>query len=1058
MDKEAGDVKTEKVINDATIIKDATCKKKKKKKHKHHHKHKKHASDKHEKCDKHEKKHLKKRKHKDKKTEDNLNAKDSIKIKANVKSAEIEVKDVKEEKKCKAPIKAAEKTQVNQKLVSSHSLTVEETHKDECENTKEEKGENNEALACSKDADILSSEKANVPELNIICESERDSERNNVSVIGCSKADCASHSEVFLGLNASSNVKIESDSDIEITVIEDDIDLEDLMQQKALLQARLGAYMSDEDDEQEDVNKNDKIEGKIDPGSSSASFNDNKSPCKQLDRRKRKRSGSTSQNKDEKHISDVKTSSADEQKSKHECRERGKSRNTTNEKIHEVLDTKKSRESDRNYRSYSGDKKSQYRTAETENKDSDRHHKDERRFSSTNKRTQSSREHTYSKGNSTYRSPVSHSKSCSHSTSHSLEVRRCDRGREHRSASDRDRDRSNLERERERDRERERQRGLERERDRRRRNESERTSDRKRACHHRSRSRSKNREHERDYHHSRHSRRGKYGHDKTNKTRENVSESVKVDKSSSEDDVDNIDTEDEDEEQIIQKRRQQREELLRRLGAASENSDLSNVNNMSSISSYEHLSTCEEKSVNGQVHEVGEKIQPSETKIESSVVDVAQILVSRLNEPESVQKGTLPLPNEDKLEKHVLKLSSHLHVESSEETNLGFQKHECKEGKKSEWDMFAEADNMETYRSPSTLDKPQGGPENPSLTDNWDDAEGYYRVRIGEVMDGRYVVYGYTGQGVFSNVVRARDNARNGMDVAVKIIRNNEVMHKTGLKELEVLRRLNDADPDDKFHCLRLFRHFFHKNHLCMVFEPLSMNLREVLKKYGKAVGLHVKAVRSYTQQLFLALKLLKKANILHADIKPDNILVNESKLVLKLCDFGSASHVAENEITPYLVSRFYRAPEIILGLPYDFGIDMWSAGCTIYELYTGKIMFSGKTNNQMLKFFMDLKGKIPNKLIRKGSFKEQHFDGNCNFLYHEVDKVTEREKVVVMSTLNPSRDLLAELIGNQNLPEGQMRKVNQLKDLLEKILMLDSSKRPAINQALTHPFIQEKI
>jgi serine/threonine-protein kinase PRP4 len=59
-----------------------------------------------------------------------------------------------------------------------------------------------------------------------------------------------------------------------------------------------------------------------------------------------------------------------------------------------------------------------------------------------------------------------------------------------------------------------------------------------------------------------------------------------------------------------------------------------------------------------------------------------------------------------------------------------------------------------------------------------------------------------------------------------------------------------------------------------MVFEPLAMNLREVLKKYGKDVGLHVKAVRSYSQQLFLALRLLKKANILHADIKPDNILV----------------------------------------------------------------------------------------------------------------------------------------------------------------------------------------
>lgn len=84
-----------------------------------------------------------------------------------------------------------------------------------------------------------------------------------------------------------------------------------------------------------------------------------------------------------------------------------------------------------------------------------------------------------------------------------------------------------------------------------------------------------------------------------------------------------------------------------------------------------------------------------------------------------------------------------------------------------------------------------------------------------------------------------------------------------------------------------------------------------MLKKYGKDVGLHVKAVRSYTQQLFYALKLLKRANILHADIKPDNILVNEKKNLLKLCDFGSASFAHENEITPYLVSRFYRAPEI---------------------------------------------------------------------------------------------------------------------------------------------------
>ncbi len=136
---------------------------------------------------------------------------------------------------------------------------------------------------------------------------------------------------------------------------------------------------------------------------------------------------------------------------------------------------------------------------------------------------------------------------------------------------------------------------------------------------------------------------------------------------------------------------------------------------------------------------------------------------------------------------------------------------------------------------------------------------------------------------------------------------------------MEFLRKLNEADPDDKFHCLRLLSSFNHKQHLCLVFEPLHMNLREVIKKYGKNVGLHITAVRSYARQLFRALRLLRKCQIIHADIKPDNILVNESKLVLKLCDFGSASYADECDIAEYLVSRFYRAPEISKFTKYSF-------------------------------------------------------------------------------------------------------------------------------------------
>jgi serine/threonine-protein kinase PRP4 len=89
------------------------------------------------------------------------------------------------------------------------------------------------------------------------------------------------------------------------------------------------------------------------------------------------------------------------------------------------------------------------------------------------------------------------------------------------------------------------------------------------------------------------------------------------------------------------------------------------------------------------------------------------------------------------------------------------------------------------------------------------------------------------------------------------------------------------------------------------------MNLRDVIKRFGKDVGLNMRAVRAYAHQLFLALSLLRKCSVVHADIKPDNILVSENKSTLKVCDLGSASDAADGDITPYLVSRFYRAPEI---------------------------------------------------------------------------------------------------------------------------------------------------
>ncbi|XP_051050417.1 serine/threonine-protein kinase PRP4 homolog isoform X2 [Phodopus roborovskii] len=361
---------------------------------------------------------------------------------------------------------------------------------------------------------------------------------------------------------------------------------------------------------------------------------------------------------------------------------------------------------------------------------------------------------------------------------------------------------------------------------------------------------------------------------KEDKFKGSLSEGMKVEQeSSSDDNLEDFDVEEEDEEALIEQRRIQRQAIVQKYKYLAEDSNISVPSEPSSPqSSTRSRSPSPDDILERVAADVKEYERENVDTFEASVKAKHNLMTVEQNNGSSQKKLLAP-------------------------------------------DMFTESDDMfAAYFDSARLRAAGIGKdfkENPNLRDNWTDAEGYYRVNIGEVLEKRYNVYGYTGQGVFSNVVRARDNARANQEVAVKIIRNNELMQKTGLKELDFLKKLNDADPDDKFHCLRLFRHFYHKQHLCLVFEPLSMNLREVLKKYGKDVGLHIKAVRSYSQQLFLALKLLKRCNILHADIKPDNILVNESKTILKLCDFGSASHVADNDITPYLVSRFYRAPEI---------------------------------------------------------------------------------------------------------------------------------------------------
>lgn len=348
---------------------------------------------------------------------------------------------------------------------------------------------------------------------------------------------------------------------------------------------------------------------------------------------------------------------------------------------------------------------------------------------------------------------------------------------------------------------------------------------------------------------------------------------------------------------------------------------------------------------------------------------------------------------------------------------------------------------------------------NPALQDNFDDAEGYYNFQVGELVAERYEVRASHGKGVFSTVLLAKDRSQAadsplGM-VAIKVIRAMETMTKAARLEVRILETLQTRQTSvGSKNCIRLLDTFVYRGHTCLVFEPMALNLRELVKKYGRNIGLNVKIVRIFAYQMLRALSHMRSCNILHADIKPDNILTDASQKMVKICDFGSAMLAGDNELTPYLVSRFYRSPEVILGLKYDYPMDMWAIGCTIYELFGGEILFPGKSNNQMLALMMDLKGPFPKKMLKKGQFTYQHFenDPNMSFAQQEEDPVTRQVMRKVVAAPAVKRSMADRVMEG----EGEKRKLRQLVDLLDQMLQLDPERRISVHAALKHPFIKE--
>ncbi|PKS06794.1 hypothetical protein jhhlp_006869 [Lomentospora prolificans] len=382
----------------------------------------------------------------------------------------------------------------------------------------------------------------------------------------------------------------------------------------------------------------------------------------------------------------------------------------------------------------------------------------------------------------------------------------------------------------------------------------------------------------------------------------------------------------------------------------------------------------------------------------------------------------------------------------------------------------------ESSRNPRrVLTKPSKGVKN----DGYDNEDSDYILYVNDILGSeeaghknRYLILDVLGQGTFGQVVKCQ-NLKTQEVVAVKVIKNRTAYFNQSMMEVSVLDLLNTKlDKNDDHHLLRLKDTFIHRQHLCLVFELLSVNLYELIKQ-NQFRGLSTTLVRVFAQQLLNGLVLLNKARLIHCDLKPENILLkNLESPIIKIIDFGSACDERQTVYT-YIQSRFYRSPEVLLGLPYSSAIDMWSLGCIVVELFLGLPLFPGSSEYNQVSRIVEMLGNPPNWMIEMGKqgsdFFEKRQDEFGRRTYHL--KSMEQYSREHGNKEQPSKkyfqaNTLPEIIKSYPLPrknmksseiEREMNNRTAFIDFVRGLLNLNPLERWSPQQAKLHPFITQQ-
>eukprot|EP00826_Nyctotherus_ovalis_P059268 TRINITY_DN8222_c0_g3_i2.p1 TRINITY_DN8222_c0_g3~~TRINITY_DN8222_c0_g3_i2.p1 ORF type:complete len:546 (-),score=130.52 TRINITY_DN8222_c0_g3_i2:698-2335(-) len=322
--------------------------------------------------------------------------------------------------------------------------------------------------------------------------------------------------------------------------------------------------------------------------------------------------------------------------------------------------------------------------------------------------------------------------------------------------------------------------------------------------------------------------------------------------------------------------------------------------------------------------------------------------------------------------------------------------------------------------------------------DSFDDDNGDYKAYVGNQLAYRYEIIDIFGKGSFGQALKCKDHKTGDM-VALKIIRSKRKFYEQAMVEVKILKFIKDNDPDDTSNMLHMLDFFVFRKHVCISCEVLGINLYDVIKN-NNFRGLSLNLIRKYAYQMLHSLTILRKHSIIHCDLKPENILLKlKSKSEVKLIDFGS-SCFSHKRVYTYIQSRFYRAPEIMLALPYTTAIDMWSLGCILCELFTGYPIFPGENEPEQMALIMEINGLPPRSLLARATRKEVFFDNNGFPL--PTTRLKERGRTPGTRTLS----------GALNCGDSDFI------DFIGKCLEWNPDKRIAPEEALKHPWIVKEL